>query len=193
MLSVLGGMIGKANVVRYANIRYVPPCTRTDNARVTKQEMFPSENTCWGNVRCIDGFDSFPLDRGQAYGGTIEELEDAQLQLQTLLSMRHVTPFREIVQVRRSFDVSRRHHKVSNIVQIRTIHGAKFGKMKRTCSVFASFLPELVPGFQARIYGHTHARCKHMFKHVGTGGKLEGQIVVEACWQWLSRVGYMSP
>lgn len=37
---------------------------------------------------------------GQAYGGTIEELEDAQLQLQTLLSMRHVTPFREIVQVR---------------------------------------------------------------------------------------------
>lgn len=35
----------------------------------------------------------------QAYGGTIEELEDAQLQLQTLLSMRHVTPFREVVQV----------------------------------------------------------------------------------------------
>lgn len=36
---------------------------------------------------------------GQAYGVIIEELEDAQLQLQTLLSMRHVTPFREIVQV----------------------------------------------------------------------------------------------
>lgn len=35
----------------------------------------------------------------QAYGVIIEELEDAQLQLQTLLSMRHVTPFREIVQV----------------------------------------------------------------------------------------------
>lgn len=35
----------------------------------------------------------------KAYGGTIEELEDAQLQLQTLLSMRHVTPFRDIVQV----------------------------------------------------------------------------------------------
>ncbi|CAN0142261.1 unnamed protein product, partial [Pylaiella littoralis] len=34
----------------------------------------------------------------KAYGGTIEELEEAQLQLQTLLSMRHVTPFREIVQ-----------------------------------------------------------------------------------------------
>ncbi|CAM9691770.1 unnamed protein product, partial [Ectocarpus sp. 8 AP-2014] len=34
----------------------------------------------------------------KAYGVIIEELEDAQLQLQTLLSMRHVTPFREIVQ-----------------------------------------------------------------------------------------------
>lgn len=40
------------------------------------------------------------LDCHQAYGGTIEELEDAQLQLQTLLSMRHVTPFREVVQVK---------------------------------------------------------------------------------------------
>lgn len=40
------------------------------------------------------------LGVSKAYGGTIEELEDAQLQLQTLLSMRHVTPFRDIVQVR---------------------------------------------------------------------------------------------
>lgn len=43
------------------------------------------------------------LDCCQAYGGTIEELEDAQLQLQTLLSMRHVTPFREVVQVKAIF------------------------------------------------------------------------------------------
>lgn len=35
----------------------------------------------------------------QGYGGRIEELEEALLQLQTLLSMRHVTPFREDVQV----------------------------------------------------------------------------------------------
>ncbi|CAM9238980.1 unnamed protein product, partial [Discosporangium mesarthrocarpum] len=35
----------------------------------------------------------------KAYGGTIEELEEAQLQLQTLLSMRHVTPFKDNVQV----------------------------------------------------------------------------------------------
>lgn len=35
----------------------------------------------------------------QGYGGKIEELEEALLQLQTLLSMRHVTPFREDVQV----------------------------------------------------------------------------------------------
>lgn len=59
----------------------------------------------------------FAFDLNQAYGGTIEELEDGQLQLQTLLSMRHVTPFREMVQVRpRSniSDISRRHHKMSN-------------------------------------------------------------------------------
>jgi len=33
-----------------------------------------------------------------AYGQAIEDLEDAQLQLQTLLSMRHVAPFRDEVQ-----------------------------------------------------------------------------------------------
>jgi len=34
----------------------------------------------------------------KAFGVIIEELEEAQLQLQTLLSVRHVAPFREEVQ-----------------------------------------------------------------------------------------------
>ena len=34
----------------------------------------------------------------KAFGYVIEELEEAQLQLQTLLSIRHVAPFREDIQ-----------------------------------------------------------------------------------------------
>jgi len=36
----------------------------------------------------------------QAFGAVVEDLEDAQLQLQTLLSMRHVGPFRDEVQLK---------------------------------------------------------------------------------------------
>ena len=36
----------------------------------------------------------------QAFSSVVEDLEDAQLQLQTLLSMRHVGPFRDEVQLK---------------------------------------------------------------------------------------------
>lgn len=70
----------------------------------------------------------------KAYGGTIEELEDAQLQLQTLLSMRHVTPFRDIVQVRATFQDAE-----LSFISI-CIH-ARFTVSFSCCPSLTSFLP----------------------------------------------------